>query len=90
VITVFQHVSNPFERDSRGIEPLCPTLLDMERIIIQELDRTLRRTREGILSYSDEGLLQISKLIESASLAVALESYSREVEALRAQQSVLV
>lgn len=67
----------------------CPTLLDMERIVIQELERTLRLTRAGMISYSDAGLLEMGKLVESAALAIALETYSRDLEAMRAPQPVL-
>jgi hypothetical protein len=61
----------------------------MERIVIQELERTLRLTRADMLSYSSEGLVEMGKLIESAALAIALESYSRDLEALRNPQPVL-
>jgi hypothetical protein len=61
----------------------------MERIVIQELERTLRLTRADMLSYSDAGLLQMSKLIESTALAIALETYSRELEAVKSTQPVL-
>lgn len=55
----------------------------MERIVIQELERTLKITREGVLSYSDSGLAQMGKLIQSASLSIALETHSRELEAMK-------
>lgn len=61
----------------------------MERIVIQELDRTLRLTRADMLSYSDTGLLQMAKLVESTALAIALEIYSRELEAAKRIQPVL-
>jgi hypothetical protein len=61
----------------------------MERIVIQELERTLRLTRADMLSYSNEGLVEMGKLIESAALAIALETYSRDLEALRNPQPVL-
>jgi hypothetical protein len=61
----------------------------MERIVIQELERTLRLTRADMLSYSDAGLLQMAKLIESTALAIALETYSRELEAVKSTQPVL-
>ena len=61
----------------------------MERIVIQELERTLRLTRADMLSYSNEGLAEMGKLIESAALAIALETYSRDLEALRNPQPVL-
>ncbi len=72
-----------------AISPSCPTLLDMERIVIQELERTLRLTRAGMITYSDEGLVEMGKLVESAALAIALETYSRDLEAMRAPQPVL-
>ena len=62
----------------------------MEQIIIKELDRALKRTREKMLSYSDEELKQISNLVATATLAIALESYSRELEALKNKQPELV
>lgn len=61
----------------------------MERIVIQELDRTLRLTRADMLFYSDTGLLQMAKLVESTALAIALEIYSRELEAAKRVQPVL-
>lgn len=61
----------------------------MERIVIQELDRTLRLTRADMLFYSDTGLLQMAKLVESTALAIALEIYSRELEAAKRIQPVL-
>lgn len=61
----------------------------MERIVIQELERTLRLTRADMLSYSNEGLTHMAKLIESTALAIALEAYSRELEAIKNAQSVL-
>lgn len=62
----------------------------MERIIIKELERTLLRTRERMLIYSTEELKQISELVASATLAIALESYSRELEAMKTKQPELV
>lgn len=62
----------------------------MERVIIKELERTLLRTRERMLIYSDAELKQISELVASATLAIALESYSRELEAMKAKQPELV
>lgn len=61
----------------------------MERIVIQELERTLTLTRADMLSYSDEGLLRMGKMIESAGLAIALEIYSRQVEAMKNPHPVL-
>jgi hypothetical protein len=61
----------------------------MERIVIQELERTLRLTRADMLSYSDEGLVQMAKLIESTALAIALEAYSRKSDAMKVAQPVL-
>jgi hypothetical protein len=61
----------------------------MERIVIQELERTLRLTRADMLSYSDEGLVQMAKLIESTALAIALEAYSRKSDAMKVAQHVL-
>lgn len=61
----------------------------MERIVIQELDRTLRLTRADMLFYSDTGLLQMAKLVESTALAIALEIYSRELEVAKRIQPVL-
>ncbi len=72
-----------------AISPSCPTLLDMERIVIQELERTLRLTRAGMITYSDEGLVEMGKLVESAALAIALETYSRDPKAIRTLQPVL-
>ena len=72
-----------------AISPSCPTLLDMERIVIQELERTLRITRAGMITYSDAGLVEMGKLVESAALAIALETYSRDPKALRPLQPVL-
>lgn len=62
----------------------------MERVIIKELERTLLRTRERMLIYSDAELKQISELVASATLSIALESYSRELEAMKAKQPELV
>jgi hypothetical protein len=62
----------------------------MERVIIKELERTLLRTRERMLIYSNEELKQITDLIASATLAIALESYSRELEAMKIKQPELV
>ena len=62
----------------------------MERVIIKELERTLLRTRERMLIYSNEELMQITDLVASATLAIALESYSRELEAMKTKQPELV
>ena len=62
----------------------------MERVIIKELERTLLRTRERMLVYSNEELMQITDLVASATLAIALESYSRELEAMKTKQPELV
>ena len=62
----------------------------MERVIIKELERTLLRTRERMLIYSNEELKQISNLVASATLAIALECYSRELEAMKTKQPELV
>jgi len=62
----------------------------MERVIIKELERTLLRTRERMLIYSNEELKQISDLVASATLAIALEFYSRELEAMKTKQPELV
>jgi len=62
----------------------------MERIIIQELDRALRRAREKMLSYTDEELLAVQNLISSASHATSLEVYSRELEASKNKTPELV
>lgn len=62
----------------------------MERIIIKELERTLLRTRERMLIYSDEELKQIADLVAAATLAIALESYSRELETMKNKQPELV
>jgi hypothetical protein len=62
----------------------------MERVIIKELERTLLRTRERMLIYSKDELKQISDLVASATLAIALESYSRELEAMKTKQPELV
>lgn len=61
----------------------------MERIVIQELERTLRLTRADMISYSNDGLAEMGKLIESAALAIALETHSRDLEAMRNPQPVL-
>lgn len=61
----------------------------MERIVIQELERTLKLTRADMISYSNTGLAEMGKLIESAALAIALETYSRDLEAMRNPQPVL-
>ena len=62
----------------------------MEKVIIKELERTLLRTRERMLIYSNEELMQITDLVASATLAIALESYSRELEAMKTKQPELV
>jgi len=49
----------------------------------------LRLTRADMLSYSDEGLIQMSKLVESTALAIALEVYSRESDAMKNAHPVL-
>ena len=67
----------------------CPTLLHMERIVIKELERTLRLTRADMLSYSNEGLTEMAKLVEATILAISLEVYSRELEAMKNTQPVL-
>lgn len=73
-----------------GYQALCPTLLYVERIVIQELERTLRLTRADTISYTDVGLLQIAKLLESALLAITLETYSRQSDAAKVIQAELV
>lgn len=62
----------------------------MSTIIIKELDRALRRTRERMLSYSDDEIKQIESLLTAASLATSLEKYSREVDAIKTKQPELV
>jgi len=62
----------------------------MSRIIINELSRTLRRTRENMLAYSDEEIKQIERLLMAATLATSLEKYSRELEATKAKEPELV
>jgi hypothetical protein len=62
----------------------------MERVLIKELDRALRRVRDKMLSYTDEELMLIRNLITAGSHAVDLEVYSREVEALKTKEPELV
>jgi len=62
----------------------------MSTIIIKELDRALRRTRERMLSYSDDEIKEIESLLTAASLATSLEKYSREVDAIKVKQPELV
>ena len=62
----------------------------MERVLIKELDRVLRRVRDKMLSYTDEELMLIRNLITASSHAVDLEVYSREVEALKTKEPELV
>ena len=62
----------------------------MNRIIIKELDRALKRTRERMLSYSDEEIKQIEDLLNAAILSTTLEKYSREIDTLKAKQPELV
>jgi hypothetical protein len=62
----------------------------MERVIIKELERALRLARDKMLSYTDEELLQVQKLIAAATHATSLEVYSRELEAMKAKTPELV
>jgi hypothetical protein len=62
----------------------------MEKAIIKELERALRQARDKMLSYTDEELLQVQKLIAAATHATSLEVYSRELEAMKAKTPELV
>jgi hypothetical protein len=62
----------------------------MNGIVIKELDRALKRTRERMLSYSDTEIKQIEGLLTAATLATSLEKYSREIEAMKIKQPELV
>lgn len=62
----------------------------MEKPIIKELERALRQARDKMLSYTDEELSQVQKLIAAATHATSLEVYSRELEAMKAKTPELV
>jgi len=62
----------------------------MNGIVIKELDRALKRTRERMLSYSDIEIKQIEELLTAATLATSLEKYSRDIEAMNIKQPELV
>jgi hypothetical protein len=42
-----------------------------------------------MITYTDAGLVEMGKLVESAALAIALETYSRDPKAIRTLQPVL-
>ena len=50
----------------------------MERVIIKELDRALKRTRERMLCYTDVELKEISGLVAAATLAIELEAMKQK------------
>lgn len=62
----------------------------MNRIRIKELERSLGRVREVLISMSDEELTAVSTALQNAGFATALESYSREAERQRNQEPALV
>lgn len=52
----------------------------MNRIKIQELERSLRLVREILLDLTDKELDRVSEMTQNAGFAIALETYSREAE----------
>lgn len=62
----------------------------MNRIRIKELERSLGRVREVLISMSDEELTAVSTALQNAGFAAALESYSREAERQRNPEPALV
>lgn len=62
----------------------------MNQLLIKELERALRRLREKMLDYSDQQLIEIQNMLNSAKYSVSLEIYSREAESLKVDEPELV
>jgi hypothetical protein len=52
----------------------------MNRIKIQELERSLRLVREVLIDLTDQELELVNQMTQKAGYAIALEAYSRETE----------
>jgi hypothetical protein len=61
----------------------------MNRIKIQELERSLRLVREIVTDMTDAELDEVSTLIQNAGFAVALETYSREADRQREELALV-
>lgn len=52
----------------------------MNRIKIQDLERSLRLVREILTDLTDEELDSVANMTQNAGFAIALETYSRQAE----------
>lgn len=61
----------------------------MNRIKIQELERSLRLVREALTDLTDAELDSVSVMVQNAGFAVALETYSREADRQREELALV-
>lgn len=75
---------------AKDYQTSMPYTLVMNQLLIKELERALRRLREKMLDYSDQQLIEIQNMLNSAKYSTSLEIYSREAESLKVDEPELV